>query len=190
MALPLDDSRGTWAIWLTICTEAFLFVAFFSGYFFLAIGKDRWNLEEPPKLHYVIPMLVILLFSSVVIHWGEKQVKKEHYRKGRAALVLTFILGIAFLALSAFDYKEGWQTVTPQTNTYGSIFYTIVSFHAAHVIMGLIILGYVFFIPRYAPAERTPYKPYHVGSMYWHFIDVVWVFVVFILYITPNVVRS
>jgi heme/copper-type cytochrome/quinol oxidase subunit 3 len=189
-SLPLDESRGRWAMVLTILTEGFLFISLFSSYFFLAIGKQRWKIENPPKLHWVIPMLIILLFSSVVLHWGEKQVKKENFATGRMALVATVVLGLVFLVLSGFDYREHWQTLTPMTDSYGSIFYTLVSFHAAHVIVGLLILGYVFFIPRYAPADRTPYKPYHVASLYWHFVDVVWVFIVFILYITPNVVRS
>jgi heme/copper-type cytochrome/quinol oxidase subunit 3 len=51
-SLPLDESRGSWAMALTILTEAFLFISLFSSYFFLAIGKHRWDIEDPPKLHW------------------------------------------------------------------------------------------------------------------------------------------
>ena len=68
------------------------------------------------------------------------------------------------------------------------MFYTITTFHAAHVLAGLLMLSYVLFIPRYAPAAETPYRPYHVASLYWHFVDIVWLFIVAILYLIPNYV--
>lgn len=117
---------------------------------------------------------------------GRAAREKERYAAGRIALALTILIGLVFLTLSAFDYREHWQHLTPSTDSYGSIFYTIVSFHAAHVIVGLLILVYVLFLPRYAPAAESPYRPYHVAAMYWHFVDVVWIFVVGILYVGPH----
>ena len=184
--LPLEADRGDYAMWLVVLTEAFLFISLFFSYFFLAMGKDRWKFEEPPKLHFALPMLVILFISSLVLHWGEKQVKKERYGRGRAAIVGTILIGLVFLTLQALEYKEHWKTLTPYSNSYGSIFYTITTFHAAHLIVGLLILAYVLALPKYAPTDRSPYKPYHVGSLYWHFVDVVWFFIVAILYVGPR----
>ena len=163
-----------------------MFIGLFASYFMLGSDKNRWRIEELPKLHYALPMLAVLIFSSLVLYWGEKQVKEERYAAGRIALTLTILIGLVFLTLSAFDYREHWQHLTPDTDSYGSIFYTITSFHAAHVIVGLLILIYVLFLPRYAPAAESPYRPYHVAAMYWHFVDVVWIFVVAILYIGPH----
>ncbi|HZW78893.1 MAG TPA: cytochrome c oxidase subunit 3 [Candidatus Deferrimicrobiaceae bacterium] len=187
-ALPaqLETERGSYGMMLTILTEGFLFISLFASYFMLGSNKERWRIEEPPKLHYALPMLVVLLVSSVVLHWGERQVKKASYGSARLALGLTILVGLGFLALSALDYREHWQTLTPYSDSYGSIFYTIVSFHAAHVIVGLLILAYVLVLPRYAPAAESPYRPYHVAAMYWHFVDVVWIFVVAILYVGPH----
>lgn len=187
-ALPaqLETERGSYGMMLTILTEGFLFISLFASYFMLGSNKERWRIEEPPKLHYALPMLVVLLVSSVVLHWGERQVKKASYGSARLALGLTILVGLGFLALSALDYREHWQTLTPYSDSYGSIFYTIVSFHAAHVIVGLLILAYVLVLPRYAPTAESPYRPYHVAAMYWHFVDVVWIFVVAILYVGPH----
>ena len=129
---------------------------------------------------------MVLLISSVVLHWGERQVKVQRYGLARISLALTILIGLGFLALSAMDYREHWRTLTAYTDSYGSIFYTIVSFHAAHVIVGLLILSYVLVLPRYAPAAESPYRPFHVAAMYWHFVDVVWIFVVAILYVGPH----
>lgn len=182
----IDDHRGTYGMMLFITTEAFLFIMLFTSYFYLAQDTWRWLSEKPPHLHYVLPMLAILLGSSGVAYWGEKGVNARKYGRGKLALIITILMGLLFLLLSVFDYKEHWQDVTPQTNAYGSIFYTIVTLHVAHVIVGLLMLSYVLLLPRWEPVTRPPFRPYHNATMYWHFVDFVWVFIVFFLYAAPN----
>lgn len=182
----LDDNRGSWAMWLTIATEAMLFVCLFSSYFYLENNKDRWHIDEPPKVHYALIMLAVLITSSFVLHWGEKQLKLQRYVAARGALGITILMGLGFLALSAIEYRDHWKHLTPYSDSYGSIFYTITTFHAAHVIVGLLILIYTLILPRYSPAVRSPYRPYHVASLYWHFVDIVWLFIVGLLYVMPN----
>lgn len=184
---PLDDNRGSWAIWLTIATEGMLFVCLFASYFFLENNKARWSVDEPPKMHYALIMLAVLITSSFVLHWGEKQLKLQRYVAARAALGVTILMGLGFLALSAIEYRSHWKELTPYSDSYGSIFYTITTFHAAHVVVGLLILIYTLALPRYSPALRSPYRPYHVASLYWHFVDIVWLFAVSFLYVMPNV---
>lgn len=181
-----DDRRGTGAMWLFIITEAALFLMLFFSYFYLAQGGWRWPYEKPPKLHLAIPMLVVLLISSVVLHWGEKQVLRRNYFLGRLAAAVTILLGLVFLLMQAFEYKEHLETLLPTTNVYGSIFYTITSFHAAHLIMGLLMLVYVLILPSFEPVDRSPHRPYHNAALYWHFVDFVWLWIIIFLYIAPN----
>ena len=61
-------------------------------------------------------------------------------------------------------------------------------FHAAHVLFGLMILTYVLTLPRLGPALESPFLPYQTVALYWHFVDIVWIFVVLMLYVVPNVV--
>lgn len=183
--LPVEQDRGTYGMLLAILTEAFLFIALFSSYFVLAANKDRWRIEELPKLHYALPMLALLLASSLVLHWGERQ--QERQRGGAMiGLALTIVMGLVFLILQAFEYTEHWRTLTPTTDSYGSIFYAITTFHAAHVIVGLLILTYVLFLPRQKAPKESPYRPYHVAALYWHFVDFIWILVVAILYVGPH----
>ncbi len=186
ISVPLETERGTFAMRLVILTESFLFICLFASYFMLENNKSRWRIEELPKLNFAIPMLVVLIVSSLFLHWGELQVKKQRCGLGRIALALTILIGLGFLTLQAFEYRAHWEHLTPYTDSYGSIFYTITTFHAAHLIAGLLILAYVLVLPRYAPALESPYRPFHVAAMYWHFVDVVWIFVVAILYIGPH----
>lgn len=185
--LEIDQKRGQQGMWLFIGSEAFLFIMLFFAYFFLSFGDWRWLREEPPKLHYALPMLAVLLSSSVILRWGEKQVDRERFRPGRIALAVTILLGFVFLALSALDYAEHLEHVTPQANAYGSIFYTITSFHVAHLIVGLLMLCFVLVLPRVGRTNRPPHRAYHDAAMYWHFVDTVWVFIVGLLYVLPNI---
>ncbi|HEX4066912.1 MAG TPA: cytochrome c oxidase subunit 3 [Acidobacteriaceae bacterium] len=183
---PLDDNRGTWGIAVTIATEATLFVCLFASYFYLETNKNRWLVDKPPKLLLAFVMLAVLMSSSFVLHWGERQVKKQRYGRARLSLVITILMGMVFLTIQAFEYMDHWKELTPYSDSYGSIFYTITTFHAAHVIVGLLMLLYTLVLPRYSPALRSPYRPYHVAALYWHFVDIVWLFVVGLLYVMPN----
>jgi cytochrome c oxidase subunit III len=183
----IDDHRGTYGVMLFILTEGFLFVMLFTAYFYLAQGGWRWLAEKPPALHYAIPQLAVLLGSSGIVHWGEKQVGKGMHRTGRKALAVAILMGVGFLALSALDYREHLRDLTPLTNAYGSIFYTIVTFHVAHVCLGLFLLIFALIIPQLEPRQWPPYRPYHNATMYWHFVDLVWVFVVAFLFVAPNI---
>lgn len=146
--LVVDNRRGTHAMLLTIATEAALFVMLFFAYFFLSKQGWRWPTEEPPKLKLALLMLAILLTSSGILTWGESQVKKRSYVAARLAMAITAALGVIFLFVQYLEYKDHLQTLTPRSNAYGSIFYTITSFHAAHVVVGLIMLLFVLALPR------------------------------------------
>jgi heme/copper-type cytochrome/quinol oxidase subunit 3 len=183
----VDNLRGTWGMALFIATETALFLAMFFSYYYTDKKSASWREEIPPKLHYSIPMLAVLLTSSAVLYWGEKQVKKERYVAGRLALVGTIILGLGFLSMTYLEDMEHLQHLTPRSDSYGSIFYAIISLHGAHVMFGVLMMLWVLLLPRYKPALYTPHRPYHNVAMYWHFVDTVWVFIVSLLYIAPNV---
>jgi cytochrome c oxidase subunit III len=184
--LPIDQQRGPNAMWALIATEFMLFVCMFGSYYYLGTNKNRWAIETPPSLKYPFVLLAILLASSFVLRWGEEQVKAERFGTGRLALWLTVLLGIVFLVLQGFEYADHWKNLAPYSDSYGSIFYTITSLHAAHVIVGLLMLAYVGILPRYGETRRSPHVPYATVALYWHFVDVVWIFIVLLLYVIPH----
>lgn len=185
--MPIDQRRGTQAMWAVITTEAMLFVSMFGSYYYLGTNKDRWSLNTPPSFKYPFFLLAILLASSAVIHWGERRVKAQKYGAGRLAVWITVLMGMGFLALQAFEYVDHWKMLAPYSNSYGSIFYALTTLHAAHVVAGLLLLMYLGVVPRYGPTERTPHRIYHPVAMYWHFVDFVWIFIVFLLYVVPHI---
>lgn len=183
---PIEVNRGVYAVYTVIMTEGTLFVCMFASYYFLGANKHRWMIDTPPKLTKAFIMLAILLSSSLVVMWGERMVKKARYGLARAAVVVTILMGLVFLAVQSFEYKDHWKTLTPRTDSYGSIFYTITTFHAAHVIMGILLLCYLAILPNYGPSKHPPYRPYRVVALYWHFVDIIWLFVVMLLYVIPH----
>jgi len=186
-ALPIDQERGWYAMWCVIATEFMLFVTMFGAYYYLGNNKDRWAIESPPHLKYPLLLLVILLSSSFVLRWGENQVKRERFGAARSALWITVLIGIVFLAIQTLEYMTHWKTLTPYSDSYGSIFYSITSLHAAHVVAGLLMLSYVGILPRYGDTQGSPHRPYQTVALYWHFVDFVWIFIVALLYLIPNI---
>lgn len=173
-------------MYTVIATEFSLFVCLFASYYYLGSNKDRWPIDEPPKMHLALMMLAVLLTSSVVLHWGEAQLKREKHRMARVAISVTTLIGLVFMALQSYEYRDHWKTLTPFSDSYGSIFYTITSFHALHVVVGILLLGYVAVLPKYGPTVAPPYRPYRTVALYWHFVDLVWIFIVVLLYLVPN----
>ena len=164
-ALPLDDSRGTLGMWLFIASEALVFVCLFFAYFYVGHRHPEWPLE-PPKLMKAMVMLVILLASSAVLYAAEDRLKKGD------------------------EYRERLQELSPVQNAYGSVFYTLTSFHGAHLAIGLSMLLFALLLPRLDPREHTPHRPLHNVALYWHFVDVVWVLIVALIYVLPHFTRS
>jgi len=185
-ALPWDDRRGTWGMVLFITTEAVLFLMLFFSYFYLGRDKPRWPTDEPPRLSVALAMLVALGASSVILVWGERQIRAGREGVARAAAVGTIVLGAAFLALQALEYREHLEKLAPSTDAYASIFYTITSVHALHVALGLLMLAYVVALPSLESAE-PPHRAFRNVSLYWHFVDAVWFVIVALLYVLPNV---
>jgi cytochrome c oxidase subunit 3 len=187
--LPIDQRRGICAMWALIATEAMLFVCMFGAYYYLGNNKDRWSIETPPHLKFPFVLLAILLGSSGVLAWGERRVKLEQFSAGKMALWITVLMGLVFLALQGLEYKSHWKELAPYSDSYGSIFYTITTLHAVHVVFGLLMLMYLGVMPRWGRTLRTPHKPYETIALYWHFVDAVWVFIVLLLYVIPNLQR-
>lgn len=188
--LRFDERRGTWAMWLFIASEAFLFVCLFFAYFYLGKGKPRWPMDPAPKLMLAFIMLGVLMASSVVLYWGELVLKEGREGAARLAVALTVLLGLGFLGIQAVEYHNHLKELKPTTDAYGSIFYTLTSFHAAHLLLGLLMLSYVLILPTLESATKSPHKALHNASLYWHFVDVVWVFIVALVYVLPNLHRG
>jgi cytochrome c oxidase subunit III len=184
--LAWDRKRGSLAMTFFIVTEAMLFAALFFGYFYLGQRQPTWPPDPPPKLMLALIMLAVLLSSSGTLEWAKWNLRRQREALCRVGVGLTVALGIVFGVLQVLEYRDHLKSLTPQSDAYGSMFYTITSLHGAHVALGMLILLFVLALPRLEPRGRLPYRPFHNGSLYWHFVDGMWVLIVAILYVLPR----
>ena len=165
-----------------ILAEALIFLSFFAAYWVMRLSAPTW----PPAGTVPIPKLVpavmtaLLLSSSFTIHLAEARHERGSRTDFLAWLGVTIALGAGFVALSTFE----WGALMRQgflfgTNAFSTALYSITGFHAAHVAVGLAI-----FVAILAPAVRgrTNASFIRAGGIYWHFVDIVWLFVVSQLY--------
>lgn len=182
----IETGRGTWGMRLFVATEGMLFALLFFAYFYLGATQAQWPLEEDPSYKYALILLGILIASSFTAAWGESGIESGRQGRLQAGLAATLLLGIAFLGVQALEYRIHLRTLKPTDNAYGSIFYTVTTFHLAHFVLGLLFLLFAFvrsFAGHFTEERHLAVKN---SVFYWHFVDIVWIFVVAILYILPH----
>jgi cytochrome c oxidase subunit III len=183
-------SMGMLAMVFFIGSEVMLFGSLFTAYFFARFNiADTWpplNAEgEPFELPIVITGVntAILVSSSFTIQWGEHRLRHYNDRKGlERGLIVTLMLGLTFLIIQINEYAH--LGFTPESQAFGSTFYTLTGFHGAHVFVGLTLLTFSLIRVKrardFSPAWATPLN---ASALYWHFVDVVWVILFVLVYL-------
>ncbi len=181
--------RGTawWGMVVLIMTEATIFASLLASYFYLQASSKEWPLGgiEAPELPKISLMTVVLLGSSGPLFWAEHGIRKGNERQLKAGLIMVILMGLSFFAfLTLYEYPE--LTFGIRDNAYASIFYTTTSFHGAHVFGGLLMLSVVLIKAFQGKFSAERHITVQVVGMYWHFVDVVWVFVFSSLYLSAH----
>ena len=178
-------SMGWWGLVALIATEGALFAYLLFAYYYLLVQfGPSWFPEREPTLKLALPDTIILLVSSATVWWAERSIRRGARGAALAGLALTFVLGLVFLIVQLFEWKA--KPYTMQTNSYGSLYYTITGFHMAHVTAGLIALLLVFVWCLAGYLDDRRHVPLLIGAAYWHFVDVVWLTVFFTFYLMPR----
>jgi cytochrome c oxidase subunit 3 len=183
-------SMGMLAMMFFIGSEVMLFGSFFAIYFFVRFNvADQWPLLNQAGEPFVLPKVItgvntaILVFSSFTIHWGEHRFK--HYGDRVAlqrGLLVTMLLGSTFLIIQINEYIH--LGFTPQSTAFGSTFYALTGLHGLHVFVGLTLL-FLMYVRVTKAHDFTPrwFTPLQGASLYWHFVDVVWVLLYCLVYL-------
>lgn len=173
-----------WGMVLFLATEIATFSAGFVYYFFIRVGA--WSTEGFPELlsSLVLVNTAILVLSSVTLHWGHVQLRKGNRQKFVRWLGVTLLLGLAFIAGQVYEYWEFVQheNFTLTTGIYGSAFYGLTGLHGLHVSMGAVLLAILFVRALYGQYTADRHVSVTTVSMYWHFVDAIWIFLVVVLY--------
>jgi heme/copper-type cytochrome/quinol oxidase subunit 3 len=182
---------GWWGMVLFIAVEATLFALLLASYFYLRFRSGPvWPPDgiEDPKLTLVLIMSAILWSSSLPVHLAHSAIKRGDQRALRVCLALGFALGAAFLVLQcAVEYPDILRhEFTPRTDAYGSMFFTITGLHGGHVLVGLLMNAWTQLRAWQGAFDEHRHVTVQNFVMYWHFVDVVWIFVLATLYLSPH----
>jgi cytochrome c oxidase subunit 3 len=189
-ALPVGaiDTRATgwWAMIFVVFTEASLFAYLLFSYFYLAVQPHAPGTFPDgglPDLTLAIPNTAILLLSSVAVGWAQFSIERDNNRRLCAGLLIAAILGMIFLVVQYFEWVQ--KPFALASSTYSSLYFVITGFHMAHVVVGVIVLWCLFAWSAMGYFNRVRYAHIHIGALYWHFVDAVWIAVFFTFYVTP-----
>lgn len=178
-------ASGWWGMIALVATEGALFAYLLFSYFYFQVQAGRAFLPDRlPTFTLSGPNTLILVASSVVLWWAERQ--GRHGRRGPLALglAITLLLGAVFVAIQILEWRG--KTFTPWSSAYGSLFFGVTGFHMAHVIAGLFVLLALLVWTLLGYFDERRHAPVTIGAVYWHFVDAVWLAVVLSLYATPH----
>jgi cytochrome c oxidase subunit 3 len=193
---------------LFIMSEVMFFVAWFWVFFEMSLFhhartlsaipevRDAWS-QWPPKgveildpWHFPLINTLILLTSGTAVTWAHHALQKGDRKEAKQGLLITILLGISFTCIQAYEYREiitdklFFNTESANAGLYGSSFFMATGFHGAHVIIGTIFL--IVCLLRIMAGQMTPKKHFgfEAAAWYWHFVDVVWLFLFAFIYVT------
>ena len=176
-------SRGRVGMFSLIIGESAIFTIFVVAYVYY-IGRSTYG-PTPQILDVPIFNTICLLSSSFTIIFAEHAIQRGAMRRFAAFWALTMLLGIEFLAGTAIEWRKLIfdDGLTIRANLFGTTFYSLVGLHASHVIVGLIMLSLVMIFTLLGRVEQRHAERVQVLSLYWHFVDAVWVVVFTVVYI-------
>lgn len=173
---------------LFIISEIFFFISFFWAFFHSRLRPtiELGSLWPPcgifPFNPFQVPLLntIILLASGVRVTWTHQLILNRNWSNAKNSLIITWLLGIYFLILQGFEYYTASFRISD--SIYGSTFFIATGFHGFHVIVGTLFLFYIWIRIIKKQLSRGHHFGFEAAAWYWHFVDVVWLFLFSVVY--------
>jgi cytochrome c oxidase subunit 3 len=191
---------------LFITSEVMFFGGLFAAYFNIRANAAQWppiNPETSEPFHlqvlpvvtadgvtsysFVLIATILLITSSFTCQYAIWKIRGDDRTRFVRAMAVTIALGIIFLLMQLTDYAIlGNEGLTLSSGTFGTTFYTLTGFHGAHVFGGVIMLSVVLYRGMLGQFSSKHYDAVEGASLYWHFVDVVWILLFALLYLLPG----
>jgi len=177
-----------WGMRLFIVSEVLFFFSFFWSYFHMRLSPGlELGLVWPPTgvvpfNPFRIPLLntTILLTSGLTITWSHHRILSGDFNKSKISLLLTILLGLYFTLIQVYEYKQ--SSFTLSDSVYGSCFFVATGFHGLHVVIGSTFLVVTLFRILTGRFNVEHHFGFEAAAWYWHFVDVVWIFLYIRIY--------
>ena len=177
-------------IWVFLASEVMLFGGLFSAYVFLRMAAPvgefaYWGSKLSIPMATVNTLVLISSSVTVIMSWAS--LKMKDFEKFKMYMGLTLLCALIFLVIKYFEYTGKFHHgIYPSSSTFMAIYFTLTGLHGLHIIGGMIVMGY-FWLPAGNKMWHT--EPEHftnrieVAGLYWHFVDLVWIFLFPVLYL-------
>ena len=194
-SMPHDTHGGTsnpvLGMILFITSEIMFFGGLFAAYFNLRANAAQWPPEEFHDtlkiLPFVGPATILLILSSVTCQYAVWAIRRDDRTVFLRSMTVTVVLGIVFLLMQAADYSLlGSEGLTLASGQFGTTYYTLTGFHGAHVFGGVVMLSVILYRGMAGQFSGRHYDAVEGASLYWHFVDVVWILLFSLLYLLPG----
>ena len=186
-ASPFAISWQKLMMWVFIVTDALLFAGFLASYGFVRLASPRWpNRAEVFHLEFIGVMTFILISSSATMATAVAAARRAKGALAIRFLLLTILGGLCFLGMQAYEWttliQKGARLYTNPWGvpTFSASFFVITGFHGSHVLTGVVILAIAAL--RSAMGRSTA-EGVELARLYWHFVDLVWVFIFTLFYL-------
>ena len=183
-------------VWLFLASEVMLFGGLFSAYIFLRAGAPEWpgvvggtaytRAAEVLNVPLASFNTLVLIGSSVTMVMSWASLKLDQFGKFKLYMGLTWLLSAGFLVVKYFEYSAKISHgLLPSTANFLAIYYVLTGLHMLHVIGGMVVNGYLWGpgakMWQTAPERFT--NRVEIAGLYWHFVDLVWIFLFPVLYL-------
>jgi cytochrome c oxidase subunit III len=184
---------------LFITSEVMFFAGLFAAYFSVRANASVWpplipDVTPPEQYHLAIlplvgPATVMLILSSFTCQLAVWAIRRGDRTAFLRNIGVTFAIGVVFLIMQVIDYGLLYNEehpITLQTGTFGTTYFTLTGFHGAHVFAGVVMLGVVLYRGMAGQFSARHHDAVEATSLYWHFVDVVWILLFSLLYLLPG----
>ena len=194
-SMPHDSHGGltnpVLGMLLFITSEVMFFGGLFAAYFSVRANAAQWPPEQFQEtlkiMPFVGPATILLILSSVSCQYAVWAIRRDDRTVFLRAMTVTVVLGITFLLMQATDYVLlGSEGLTLASGIFGTTYYTLTGFHGAHVFGGVIMLSVILYRGMAGQFSAKHYDAVEGASLYWHFVDVVWILLFSLLYLLPG----
>jgi heme/copper-type cytochrome/quinol oxidase subunit 3 len=176
---------GKTGVWCFLASEITVFGGLIGSYLVVRLGSSGWS-EAAAHLSFSLALFntLVLLTSSMTMVLAFNAVEKGDSKKLRTFLLLTILLGLIFLGVKAFEYAgELAHGFTPGAGIFWSFYYGMTGLHALHVLAGVIV-NTILFMETLGNTLKPNEHRVELAGLYWHFVDIVWIFLFPLLYLT------
>lgn len=179
--------NGKLGVWLFLASEVMLFGALFSTLVLLRTSAPEWP-RGADILNVPLATLntFVLIFSSVTVVLAWANLRLGNLKKGKLFLTLTLLCGLGFMIIKAIEYGTKFSHHQyPSTNNFFATYYVMTGLHGLHVVGGMVVFIYLLLTADkwYATHRDQFTNRVETTGLYWHFVDLVWIFLFPILYL-------